>query len=993
MIPLTAFLLLALGAPTNAESRFPGATTVVQYMFDSSRDDEIYGWPQGWSRHVGPGFPRYVRVRVHEDQPPPGGSSMRVELDGGAAAAYSPAVPVNPDVQFVLEGYVQTSQLQYDAAYLSLIYLDSARAKLGSVSSEKIGGTSSWRRICIGPVSPPAGAASLLIGLTVEPLGEMQDRRGTAAFGALWLGQLPRVVLTAQPAKGFTSEQGKASRDSSDKSHPPRPTANDTAFLLFPKGQPIEIACVVTGFASPAYEVRMQLLDSDGHELSEKRQRFDAAPISPRPPTLPTSAASRFPPSPGEGQGVANSPRLFAGEGGRHVPMVGVRAHPSSNAQMTWRLPADALGFYRVRAKVVPIASSVPSPPPVAAPAPQAELSLAVIEPQTLPPDSEFGWSLGPHDADVGLVPLADLLGQSGIRRVKFPFAIQETEALAVSDSKSQNTTSKSLEPLISFSDRLAMAGIGLMGVLQPPGIAGDSGKSGHDLLAAEAFARDPKTWFPSVEPVLARLATQIRFWQIGNDRDPGWVGCRDVAGIVSRTKAVMDHIGQDLDMGIPWELSAPLPIVAAPSSHAVRSGKAKTIPVASVNAPPPKAPWSFLSVPCDKSPGKDGMSRFLDSTKSAGIARWIVLDALPREGHAARERIGDLVESMLTAKIHGAEGIFVSGPLDPNRGLVTSDGYPSELFLPWRTTALRLGGAPYVGDIDLPQGNRIQCFGGRQKYVGVLAGPRPVQETVYLGNDLQTQDLWGNIRACPPTISGDDSVRGLSPAPRSVIAVEQLPNFLVGLDGPVTQWQLGVGFSPKQLPSVPSAIVPARLELKNTFPQAISGHISIRAPENWHMEPRTAEFRLEVGAAWRQDLQVALPNDVTGGRQMVRLDFEIQADRLYRFAMVRPLEITLGDVEFAGHATLDKHGEMEVRQTLINRGASAAGFRCDLLVPDRRRQSTEVFLQPSGKSELTYHLPDGEQLRGKTIWLRAEEIDGPRVLNYRIDTLSADAH
>ena len=82
----------------------------------------------------------------------------------------------------------------------------------------------------------------------------------------------------------------------------------------------------------------------------------------------------------------------------------------------------------------------------------------------------------------------------------------------------------------------------------------------------------------------------------------------------------------------------------------------------------------------------------------------------------------------------------------------------------------------------------------------------------------------------------------------------------------------------------------------------------------------------------------------------------------------------------------LNDRGEMEVRQTLTNQGKKPAGFRCDLLVPDRRRQSTEVLIQPAGKSELTYRLPDGEQLLGKTIWLRAEEIDGPRVLNYRLE-------
>jgi hypothetical protein len=223
------------------------------------------------------------------------------------------------------------------------------------------------------------------------------------------------------------------------------------------------------------------------------------------------------------------------------------------------------------------------------------------------------------------------------------------------------------------------------------------------------------------------------------------------------------------------------------------------------------------------------------------------------------------------------------------------------------------------------------------------------------------------------------------------VIAVQQLPTFLVGLDGPITQWQLGVALSPNRLPSVPSVIAPVTLDLKNTLPQSITGRISIRGPKNWYIEPRTAEFRLDPGAPWKQVLDVALPNDVTGGRQMVRLDFEIQADRLYRFTMYRLLEVTLGDVTFEGQTVLNGRGEMEVRQTLTNRGKRPASFRCDLLAPDRRRQSSEVLLQPSGKSELMYRLPDGEQLQGKAIWLRAEEVDGPRVLNYRIESPAAD--
>ena len=236
-------------------------------------------------------------------------------------------------------------------------------------------------------------------------------------------------------------------------------------------------------------------------------------------------------------------------------------------------------------------------------------------------------------------------------------------------------------------------------------------------------------------------------------------------AGDVSRTKAELDRIGQDLEIGIAWNIAAPLPI-AAPGSKPDRSANTKVSALPATDARKQKTPWHFLSFPCDESIGNAEIARRLDGTKSPGVARWIVLDVLPREGHATRERIVHLVDRMLTAKMHGAEAIFVSDPLDPDRGLVDRNGSPGELFLPWRTTALMLGGAPYLGDIDLPQGNQIHCFGGNEKYVGVLEGRKPGEETVYLGPELRMCDLWGNSRACPPTISSDDGPTGLSPAP-----------------------------------------------------------------------------------------------------------------------------------------------------------------------------------------------------------------------------------
>jgi len=1013
MSPLLAMLLLALGAQTNAEAHYPGASAVFQCSFESSHEEEIYGWPPGWTRRHGPGFPRYVKARVDNHRPPPGGSSLRVELDGGAATAYGPDVPVNPDLRYVLEGYVETSGLRHDGAYLSLIFLDSKGAKLSSTSSEKISGTNDWQKLLVGPVSPPAGAVSMWVGLHVEPRDQIEDLRGTASFGALWLGQLPRIVLTAQSLPATPLVHEKAGGYAPEERHVARRSVADVAFYLFHRGQPIEIACVVSGFAAPAYEIRMQLLDFENHNLAEHRQGFDES----------KSVAKTLLQEPGK-----------QAAGKNYIPVAEIVSKTqmpktSAYARMVCRLPVDVAGFYRVRAIVVPVArsnqTSFCAADYAVAASPQADLSLAIIEPQTLPSDSEFGWSLDPVDPSVGLVPLGELLCQSGIRWVKFPFAIREStvtptdaglkgklenqakkdEILFASPEKgislgtpkdglqagpiSKWSRTGSLESLIDFSDQLGIAGIQLAGVLQPPRVEADAGKNTYDLLAAEAFARDPKMWYPSIEPILARLGTEIRFWQLGDDRDPGWMGRRDLPELISHTKAELDRIGQDLAIGIAWNIFAPLPMVP-PITKTNRSKDTAAPASPSTNTNRPATPWRFLSLPCDESISNAEIAKRLESTKSAGVARWMLLDIQPREGHSARERINQMVDRMLTTKMHGAEGIFVSDPLDPDRGLVDRDGSPTELFLPWRTTALLLGGATYVGDIDLPHGNQIHCFGKKAEYVGVLAGRKVGEETVYLGPELRTQDVWGNSRPCPPTVASEDGPAGLSPTPQSAVPLQQLPVFLVGLDGPITKWQLGVAFSPSRLPSIPGAMATVTLDLRNALPQSIAGRIGIHGPKNWHIEPRNAEFRLDPGAPWKQALEVALPNDVVGGRQTVRLDFELQAERLYRFTMYRPLEVTLGDVTFDGQAVVNSRGEIEVRQTLANQGKKPVGFRCDLVAPDRRRQSAEVLVQPSGKSEHLYCLPDGEQLLGKSIWLRAEEIDGPRVLNFRIEAPAA---
>ena len=58
--------------------------------------------------------------------------------------------------------------------------------------------------------------------------------------------------------------------------------------------------------------------------------------------------------------------------------------------------------------------------------------------------------------------------------------------------------------------------------------------------------------------------------------------------------------------------------------------------------------------------------------------------------------------------------------------------------------------------------------------------------------------------------------------------------------------------------------------------------------------------------------------------------------------------------------------------------------FTCSLFVPNSRRQKKLVTKLGNGKSQKKYYLPNADEIRGHKIWLRAEQVDGRRVLNYR---------
>jgi hypothetical protein len=488
---------------------------------------------------------------------------------------------------------------------------------------------------------------------------------------------------------------------------------------------------------------------------------------------------------------------------------------------------------------------------------------------------------------------------------------------------------------------------IEMVGLLhQPPADVrkklGDTGKP----LAAQIFSSEPELWYPSLEPVLTSLSLKVRWWQLGGDKDTSFVGYPNAAEKVTQLRKLIARFGQQIFVGIGWSWLHEL-------SHQ------------------PQA-WDFASISSDPPLTWEEQSAYLKLSESAKVRRWAVIEPLSNSDYAVDVRAGDLARRMLAAKIGGAEGIFVPEVFSTSRGLMNDDGTAGELLLPWRTTALALAGANYVGSINLPNNSVNHFFERDGQVVMVVWNDRDVEEKLYLGDNVRQLDLWGR--------SGKVATRDAE----QVIRVGRLPTFITGLNGPVLHWRMSVKLAETRWPSAFNIAHSNALVVKNTFGQGISGQIKIVTPDGWRVAPAEATFKLAAGETLNQPFDVILRIEAVTGRQDLRFDFDIMADRRYQFSVRRQIDVGMDDVTLSASTHLNDQGELEIEQRLTNETDKPVSFKCFLYSPDRLPIITQVVEQGRGTDTKSYRLPNGAELLGKTLLLRADEIEGERIINYR---------
>jgi hypothetical protein len=292
--------------------------------------------------------------------------------------------------------------------------------------------------------------------------------------------------------------------------------------------------------------------------------------------------------------------------------------------------------------------------------------------------------------------------------------------------------------------------------------------------------------------------------------------------------------------------------------------------------------------------------------------------------------------------------------------------------LLPWRTTALLLGGARHIGSIRMPQGSHNEIFARNGQAVMVMWRETPAEEVLFLGRDVEQVDLWGRVTR--PRQQGD----------RQVIRVGPMPTFVIGINSAVAQWRMALTLEATQLPSVFGRPHPNAIQVKNFFPQGVVGEVRVVATNTLRVMPQRMRVKAAPDESQRLPFEIALPLGASTGTQDVRLDFNLSVDRRLQFSVYRQIQIGLGHVTLQTSTRLDDGGALIVQQQTKNNTDEKVSFRFLLYAPNRRTKRSEVVELVQGQDQKTYQYANGRTLLGRTLWLRAEEMDGPRVFNHR---------
>ncbi|MGB4256136.1 MAG: hypothetical protein WBL15_00370 [Phycisphaerae bacterium] len=466
-----------------------------------------------------------------------------------------------------------------------------------------------------------------------------------------------------------------------------------------------------------------------------------------------------------------------------------------------------------------------------------------------------------------------------------------------------------------------------------------------HPLL--DILSKPAEAWRPLIAGDWSRLAGLVHVWQVGQDHDAALGRDERVEGLAATLRAEMGRLISD-------------PRVATVTC------------VGDLDGPERRADFTSLLLPA-RVP-VDTINEHLKTLLGDSPRRaWVTVETPTIDAYSAEMRFADLARRLVEAAWQQPGGVFLSAPWKLRREANAVRTDMSEDYLVFRTVADLLGEARPISRFNLDGHARCLLFDRNGKCVMLAWDPEaPPEGREYilpLGEEVRHLDLMG--RPIRVGRAGQQRVLRLTASPTFIINAPTWP----------IEFRRHFALEP--------GIVEAHIEprehqvvFRNTWPHTITGMLRLTGPHGWEIRPSRIPFALQPGEEFRQTVSFRLPIHSPADLTPLLGEFELDADRRYKFTVPAWFEVGLEGMKldtFAHRAD----GRLLIRLMATNRTRKPMRFEAHLLAPGRGRAGGlfTTFL-PNQPVTKIFALERPEELSGQPIRLTLKDLEGSRFWN-----------
>lgn len=972
-------------------TRGPAGLRRFRWDFSRESDKDFGGWPDNWLRYDGPGYPNYVGIQIEARDPeleaavlpvdaaalrpwrklrqfypsmhplPPSLADILVDrclsihLDGGLARVESPSLPANPTFQYQFSVDVRTQGLVHDQVYAQVVFEDVSGNELRVRETDHLTKTTDWTTLTLTDLLPPRGADRMYVRLMVVGGDDgLEDITGKVGFDNVMFRQYPQLKV-----------------------------ATDKQLGVYLPEQTVVVRSEMLGLPNEHTRLRLRLYDQNKKTLGTFTRAID--PLEEAARLLAEEASLTKASSSAESIDEDEAVKLSKiSDGSSQKQVLGL--DDSSSLHYQWDLNDLRPGFYRVAASMendrgaslanetsfVVLGRITDDPSEFGDPSETSESILRLPSLATFQSESDvidptpFGWTLPEammerhRTGEISERELTKWMRLLGIGWAKLP--------VWFGPDQSDHADAAAL---LGF--RLRDRGIQPIGLLdQPP----EDRFHAYQLrdktdTRIASLLRDESAWRPELEPLMNRMTMRIRLWQLGADDDHSFMGQSNIESTLEGISTGLQGFGQPIQTMIAWSWVDTPPATVGDNWRGLHRHSKSPLTAAEMDAM---------------------LDREIQEREKAVVAgmaasaktpqTWLSIDPISRKKYDLHSRITDLVLRMAATRGHNVAAAFLSDPMNEEAAVLTSNGRPDELLLPFRTASLLLGHRSNVGSLRMKNRSENIIFRGDKESVLMVWSNTPNVEHMYLGENVYEVDVWG--RRTPLQLIEHQGRRVQQ------ISVDRVPKFLVGIDQSLADFRMSVRLDRNRIDALLGLQQPLGVQFRNPISQSLAGKMTMVAPNSWRLDEASKPWNLLPNESAKVDFGVTLENNATIGAYQLPLDFAFETVpptviRVHRTISIGPEGF---DIRVTTRLIDDgQNGTLRVKIEMVNHTNRLTNFDCLLFAGrDRQYERRVLVLPPRDTVSRSIDWPNGKELLGTRMWLRAIEQDGNRVINHSFE-------